>query len=127
MKTHEDVEQYLLDLDLPYEVLGEGLYRLNDDIEDVDDIIVLFTPPLVIFSVRLMKVPDKNREAFFKKLLEINATDLIAGAYGLDGDDVVITDTLQAENLDFNEFQASVDSIAMAIHTHYPILAQYRD
>ena len=124
MRTKEDVERYLINLDTPYEVLGEGIYRLNDDLPDIDDIIVMVSDPLVIFSVRLMKVPGKNTEAFYKKLLELNATELVAGAYGLDGDDVVITDTLQLENLDENEFVASVESLAMAIHEHYSILQQ---
>lgn len=124
MRTKEDVERYLINLDTPYEVLGDGIYRLNDDLPDIDDIIVMVSDPLVIFSVRLMKVPGKNVEAFYKKLLELNATELVAGAYGLDGDDVVITDTLQLENLDENEFVASVESLAMAIHEHYSILQQ---
>ena len=127
MRTNEDIEQYLLDMGIAYEVLGEGLFRLNDDVENVDGIIVMHTPPLVVFSVRLMKVPTKGREAFFQKLLELNASDLIAGAYGIDGDDVVITDTLQSDNLDLNEFQASVDSLSFSIHEHYPILCKYRD
>ncbi len=125
MRTLEDVEQYLLDLDTPYEVLDEGIYRLIDDVPEIDDIIVLVTAPLVIFSVRLMKVPEKNKEAFYQKLLELNASALVAGAYGIDGDDVIITDTLQLENLDFNEFQASIESLALAIHDHYPILAEF--
>lgn len=124
MRTKEDVERYLINLDTPYEVLGDGIYRLNDDLPNIDDIIVMVSDPLVIFSVRLMKVPGKNTEAFYKKLLELNATELVAGAYGLDGDDVVITDTLQLENLDENEFVASVESLAMAIHEHYSILQQ---
>ena len=122
MRTKEDVEQYLIDLDTAYQSLGDGIYRLMDDVDDVDDIIVLVTEPLVVFSVRLMKVPEHNREAFFQKLLELNGTALVAGAYGIDGDYVLITDTLQLENLDFNEFQASVESLAMAIHEHYPML-----
>ena len=120
MRTKEDVEQYLIDLDTAYETIGDGMYRLIDDMEEVDDILVLVTEPLVVFSVRLMKVPEINKEAFYRKLLDFNATALVAGAYGIDG--VVITDTLQLENLDFNEFQASVESLAMAIHDHYPIL-----
>lgn len=127
MRTIEDVERYLLELNTPYEVLGEGIYRLTDDVEDVDDIIVLCDDPLVIFSVRLMKVPSKNLEAFYRKLLELNASELVAGAYGIDGDDVVITDTLQLENLDFNEFQASIESLVMAIHNHYPVLREFMD
>jgi len=127
MRTVEDVERYLLELDTLYEVLDEGIYRLIDDLPEIDDIIVLVTPPLVIFSVRLMKVPTKKREEFFQKLLELNATSLVAGAYGIDGDDVILTDTLQLENLDFNEFQASIESLALAIHDHYEMLAEYAD
>jgi hypothetical protein len=51
---------------------------------------------------------------------------MIAGAYGLEGNAVVITDTLQSENLDYNEFQASVDALTMAISQHYPLLSKYQ-
>lgn len=122
MRTKEDVEQYLIDLDTDYEVVDDGLYRLIDDVQDVEDIFVHVTGPLVIFSVRLMKVPTHNVEAFYRKLLELNATALVAGAYGIDGNDVMITDTLQLENLDYNEFLASIESLAMAINEHYPML-----
>ena len=122
MRTKEDVEQYLIDLDTDYEVVDEGLYRLIDDVQDVEDIFVHVTGPLVIFSDRLMKVPTHNIEAFYRKLLELNATALVAGAYGIDGNDVMITDTLQLENLDYNEFLASIESLAMAINEHYPML-----
>ena len=128
MRTKEDVEQYLIDLDTDYEVVDEGLYRLIDDVQDVEDIFVHVTGPLVIFSVRLMKVPTHNIEAFYlcraaqEIPLELNATALVAGAYGIDGNDVMITDTLQLENLDYNEFLASIESLAMAINEHYPML-----
>lgn len=126
MRTKEDVERYLVNLDTPFKELGDGLYQLIDDVPEVEDILVLCTPPLVIFSARLMKVPAKNHEAFFKKLLELNA-QLVAGAYAIDGDNVIITDTLQLENLDENEFVASVECLAMAIHEHYPVLKAFTD
>ena len=46
MRTKEDVERYLINLDTPYEVLGDGIYRLNDDLPDIDDIIVMVSDPL---------------------------------------------------------------------------------
>jgi hypothetical protein len=122
MRTKEDVERYLDQMEITYRVLGDGIYRLDDDAPEVEDIVVMVTGPLVIFSVPFMKLPKANRTAFYAKLLELNATAMIAGAYGIDGDRVVITDTLQLENLDFNEFEASVTELAMAIHNHYPIL-----
>ena len=40
------------------------------------------------------------------------------GSYGLEGDHVVLTDTLELENLDFSEFEASFDSITLALASH---------
>ena len=129
MRTKEDVERYLVDLDSPYEILRDGVYKIcDDDSEDGEGIIVCVIDTIVVFSVRLMKVPTKNREAFYRKLLELNASDLVVGGYGIDNNEyVVITDTLQLENLDYNEFVASVESLAIALQKHYPILREYRD
>ena len=131
MRTKDDVERYLIELDTPYEVLGDGIYKINGDEEGADDvegIIVCVTGSIVVFSVRLMKVPNANLEAFYRKLLELNASDLVVGGYGIDSENnVVITDTLQLENLDYNEFLASVESLAIAIQKHYPVLKDFRD
>jgi hypothetical protein len=62
-----------------------------------------------------------------RELLELNARDLVHGAYGLEGDKVVLTDTLELENLDFNEFEASFDSITLALAQHLGALAPYRE
>ena len=45
------------------------------------------------------------------------------GSYGLEGDHVVLTDALELENLDFNEFEASFDSITLALASHLGALA----
>lgn len=48
------------------------------------------------------------------------------GAYAIDEDNnVIIVDTLESENLDLNEFQASIDSIIMAIAQDYKELIAY--
>ncbi|MBL8978079.1 MAG: hypothetical protein JNM53_06700 [Gemmatimonadetes bacterium] len=49
------------------------------------------------------------------------------GAYGLEGDRVVLVDTLELENLDFTEFEASFDSLTLALATHLGALAPYRE
>jgi len=127
MRTKEDVERYLLDLDLPYEQLEDGVYRIYDEgDEDFEGVLVRISDPIVTFTLRLMKIPTKNLEGFYKKLLELNA-ELLAGAYAISGEYVIITDTLQLENLDFNEFQASVECIAMALEKDYPVLREFRD
>jgi len=74
-----------------------------------------------------MEIPKKRREEFFKLLLELNATNMIHGAYGIEGDNVVLIDTLQSESLDFNEFQASLDALVLASTQDYQKLKNFRD
>ena len=46
---------------------------------------------------------------------------------GVRMDHVVLTDTLELENLDYNEFEASFDSITLALASHLGALAPYRE
>jgi hypothetical protein len=66
-----------------------------------------------------------QRAALFEELLRLNASDMISGAYALEGNAIVATETLQAENLDFNEFQAGIDGLTLSLTQHYPQLRTY--
>jgi hypothetical protein len=123
MKTNEDLESYFIDLDIPFEPLGEGLWMARNG---AASIVIAHTPPVVVFRVKMFEVPSKNREALYRKLLELNAEEMIHGAYAIEDDSIVLVDALQAENLDINEFQATVDSLALAVHNHHEVLAQFR-
>jgi len=74
-----------------------------------------------------MEVPDKNVLELFTKLLELNASDIIHGAYALDNKKIVLIDTLQFNTMDYEDFRASLDSFSLALSQHYPILSKYRD
>ena len=75
-----------------------------------------------------MEVPRGGKRAeFCEQLLRLNATEMVAGAYGIEDENVVIVDTLQSENLDINELQASIDGMSLAISVHYSVLSGYRD
>jgi hypothetical protein len=95
-------------------------------IRDTVNIVVTYEPPLVVFRIKLMEVPKQKREEFFKYLLELNASSMIHGAYGIEGDNVVLIDTLQAESLDFNEVQASLDALLLASTQDYQKLNAFR-
>jgi len=127
MVTREDVEGYLLRMELPFQELEEGLWVLGDD-KEVAPLFVNFAPPLLIVRVEVMDAPDDEelRNGLFRELLELNATDLVHGAYGLDENEIVMTDTLQLADLDFSEIQASLESILLALRGHYETLARYR-
>ena len=116
------IENYLIKSEFPFEKVEEGFWLIHDEFDQIDNIVIYHSPPVVTFRVKLLEVPDLGDEVrleLFTKLLELNATSMVAGAYGLEDESVVVVDTLQAENLDFNEFQASIDSMALAIREHY--------
>jgi len=130
MTTQEDIESWLDRLDgasVAVKELGPGLWvvRTRDDAE----VVVHYAAPVVILRVRVMELPagEPRRGELFRQLLEFNARELVHGSYGLDGDHIVLTDTLELENLDYNEFEASFDSLTLALASHLSTLAPYRE
>jgi len=121
------IEQYLIDLKYSYREINPNLWLLDDAEHDLEGIAVMYADPLVIIRVQVMDIPQHRREEFFAKLLELNACDIIHGAYGLEGGKVVIIDTLEYATMDYSEFQASLDAISLALTQHYPILSGYRE
>jgi hypothetical protein len=69
---------------------------------------------------------DKRSE-LYRTLLEFNARDLVHGSYGLEGAHVVLTDALELADLDYSEFEASWDSLTLALASHLSALAPYRE
>jgi len=120
------IEEYLIDLKYNYQEVKPNFWLLDDAEHDLEGMVIMYTDPLVIFRVQVMSIPESNRQEFFKKLLELNASDMLHGAYGLEGEKVVITNSLEYETMDYGEFQASLDAISLALNQHYPILSVYR-
>ena len=123
MATRDNIEHYLIQMEYPFESIESDMWIIRD----TANVVVTYEPPLVVFRMKLMEIPKKRREDFFKLLLELNATNMIHGAYGIEGDNVVLIDTLQSEHLDFNEFQASLDALLMASTQDYQKLSAFRD
>ena len=132
MVTREDVESFLLRTDLTYEEVGEGMWlaRGGDGNGDGEGpgLVLHYSPPVLVFRLKVMDTPpDESRcTELYRKLLEFNASDLVHAAYGLEAGDVILTETLELENLDFNEFQATVDSFQVALASHLEALAPFR-
>ena len=127
MRTNEDIEGYLIELETSYEQLEEGLWRVEDEDGHVD-IIVQHMPPIIVFRVKVMDIPQHNQTELYAELLRLN-DELLAGAYAIESEtkSIVLVDTLQSTNLDFNELQASIESLSLAITEHYPVLKDFRE
>jgi hypothetical protein len=126
MKTKEDIESFLLRAELPYEEIADGMWIVGR-VDELERIVVKYQPPVLVCRVNVMDVPAEHKEELYQTLLALNADEMMHGAYGLEGDKIVINDALQLENLDFNEFQATIDDITLAVADHYPRLAKFRE
>jgi hypothetical protein len=126
MKTAADVQAYLLKMELPYEEPRENTWMVTG-LDGLDNLVITLAGPVLVFRVKVMDIPAHHREELFRTLLELNATEMMHGAYGIEGDSVVIMDALQLENLDYNEFAATVDDITLAVASHHGRLAKFRE
>ena len=120
MRTRDDLETLLLRMDVDYEELEEGLFLVKPKSDEgAPPVVVNITPPLLLIRVKIMDLPaDGGSTELFKTLLELNAQDVVHGAYGIEEDELIISDTLELETLDFEELQASVESVLFAVSSH---------
>jgi len=125
--TESKIEQYLIDLMITYQQVGKNLWLLDDEERSLHGVAIMQAEPLVIIRAEVMDVPKGNLLELFTKLLELNASDVIHGAYALDKNKIILLDTLQYESMDNEDFRASLDSFSMALTEHYPILSKFRD
>jgi hypothetical protein len=109
-----------------YQEIGENLWLIDDEEHNLEGVIIMYADPLVIVRAAVMDAPDNNRLELFTKILELNANDLLHGAYALDNNKIILIDTLEYETLDFEEFRATLDAFSFALTQHYPILSCYR-
>jgi hypothetical protein len=126
MKSVEDIESYLMRMGIAYDTVQPGIWVLKND---GASLAVSIAGPVVAFRLKVMDVPPPGpaREELFRTLLSLNTTDMIHGAYGLEGNAVVVVHALELENLDLNEFQATVDDMSMAVAKHQHLLARHVD
>jgi hypothetical protein len=107
-----------------HEDLGGDIWRLRGN--GMENLMVSLAGPIVVFRLKMMDVPAARREALFETLLRLNTTELFHCAFGLEGNAVVLGGALELENLDYNEFQAVIDDISMAVSKQYPVLSKFR-
>jgi hypothetical protein len=125
MKTAEDIESYLVTANLAYETIKPGIWLVQ--VGDAGRLAVSIAGPVVAFRLKVMDIPKSGREELFRTLLQLNTTEMVHGAFGIEGDAVVLVDALELENLDFNEIQAVIDDMSMAVTKQHATLARYHE
>src|SRR5690606_10574454 len=110
----EDLESYLMRLGVDIEELEPDMWLIESNGE-APRIVVHYSPPVVVLRLKVMDLPpgsdDGRYGALYRRLLELNATDIVHGSYGIEADEVVLSDALELESLDFNELRSSYESL----------------
>jgi hypothetical protein len=118
MVTRDDLESFLIRMDLDFSEVDDGMFLVQGANHGAP-VVVHHTPPLLVIRMKVMSLPAENDLAeLYKTLLVWNATDVVHGAYGIEEGDLIISDTLELETLDYPELQASVESLQMATSSH---------
>jgi hypothetical protein len=124
MRTEKDVEAYLLRSNRRFRAVdGQPGTFLVESGPSVPPLAVRVDPPLVVVRVHVGDVhKGKENVALLRKLLELNAKQLVHSSYGIDDDRIVLSSALELENLDYNEIQATLDEIELALAQQLPAL-----
>lgn len=125
-KTREDVERILESRERPFQSL-EDKTIVVPLVPGQAPALLRVEPPVVLAQVNIGEVTfqsDLQAVAFYRRLLELNATGLLHAAYGLEAGHVVLSSALELENLDANELEAVLADLALALVEHIPSLRQ---
>ena len=119
MVTREDLESFFIRMDVEYEEVEQGMYLVRGRHSGVPTV-VHHADNLLLIRMKVMDLPepDPNALGLYRTLLELNATDIVHGAYGIEDSELILSDTLELETLDFLELQASMESMEMAASGH---------
>ena len=127
--NNDKIEQYLTDMMLTYEKVDGNIWLLEDEERTLQGVVIIQAEPLVIIRAEIMGIPKNNVLELYTKLLELNATDVIHGAYALDRDNnkIILVNTLHYDTMDYDDFRSSLEAFSLALATHYPILSKFRE
>ena len=132
MVTREDIESFLDRLSnegASYTEVEPGLWVVRPGGALDIDVVVHYSPPVVVLRVKVMDLPsDEVRVATLsRRLLQLNATDLVHGSYGIERESIVLTEALELSHLDYEEFLAAYEGIVLALASHLRELGAYRE
>ena len=132
MVTREDTEGFLDRLaadGASYSEIESGMWIVRPGGELDADVVVHYSPPVLLLRMKVMEVPTAEHllSPLARRLLQLNASELVHGSYGIEGDSVVMSEALELSHLDYEEFLAAYESMTLALVSHLRELAPYRE
>ena len=132
MLTKDDIESFLVRLSATgatYSEVEPGFWIIRPSAESELSIAVNFSPPVVLLRIDVMTLPPEavHMATLTRRLLELNASDLLHGSYGIQDEHVVLTEALELSALDYEEFLATYESMTLSLASHLRELGTFRE
>ncbi len=116
------VREYLLELDydIKTENTSDEVFVIENESSGVRNLVIACADPILILEQFMFELKASSEEIL--RSLLIKNRDIVHGTFALDetGKKVIFRDTLQLENLDFNELEGSINSLSL-------LLSEYSD
>ena len=79
MVTREDLESFLIRMDMDWSEVDEGMFLVQSPSGGV---VVHFSDPVLLVRLKVMDLPNGESDLaeLYRALLELNATDIVHGA-----------------------------------------------
>ncbi len=132
MVSKEDVEGFLDRLSAEgasYSEVEPGLWVVKPGGALDLSLVVHYSPPVLLLRVKVMSLPKSDHAIanLSRRLLELNASELVHGSYGIEDTSIVITEALELSHLDYEEFLAAYEGMTLALASHLRELGTYRE
>lgn len=132
MVTKEDLEGFLDRLGIDgasYSEIQPGMWVVHPGGVLDADVVVHYSPPVVLLRLKVMDLPkdETSLATLSRRLLQLNATELVHGSYGIEGNAIVLTEAMELSHLDYEEFLAAYESMTLALVSHLRELAPFRE
>ncbi len=126
-ENFKKVKNYLLDLEyrIVSEDVSEELFIIEKEEDGISNVILDCEDSILIIEGLLFEMKDGSLD-IYKSLLQKNR-EIIHGAFTIDesGKRVIFRDTLQLENLDLNELEATLNSLKLLLSEYSEELIEF--
>ena len=118
----ETVKDYLLELNFTIiqEDQEDGVFVVENEEQGITNTVLIVAEPMVIVEQLICEINGDDPNVY--KQLLVKNRDIIHGAFALDdsGEKLFFRNTHECENLDLNELEATLNSLAI-------LLSEYSD
>jgi len=126
IRNNEDLEGYLTKLERKYELRPDGTYIVSMG-PGRPLVAMRLAAPVLVLEVVIGEVPAAPPErllVLYRRLLEYNAERLLHAAYGIQGQQIMLSAALELVSVDLNELEAVLADLDMALAEQVPQLRE---